>query len=163
MKNDQKHFKEILSDFDNAMLTTLGRDQRPSARPMRIADMTDEGEIWFATDKMSEKVHEIEANPIVGITLQSERRFLSLTGSATLVGDRTKIKELWSEAWKVWFPGGEDDPTLALLKVKPMSGEFWDLSGTNRLRYLYEAGKAYFQGTTIDDDALAEVSAKVDF
>ncbi len=163
MSQNQKHFKEILSDFNNAMLVTLDQNHQPSARPMRIADVTDEGEVWFATDKASGKVDEIKNNSVVGITLQSGSKFLSLTGTATVFNDRSKVEQLWSEPWKIWFPKGKNDPSLTLLKIEPDEGEFWDLSGTNRLRYLYEAGKAYFQGNAIDNDAIEGISAKVNF
>ena len=36
---------------------------------------------------------------------------------------------------------------MVLLKIKPSRGKYWDNNGTNRVRYLYEAAKAYVQGT----------------
>ena len=43
-----------------------------------------------------------------------------------MVRDRAKAKELWSEEQRIWFPGGIDDPDLALLKVKVEQAEYWD-------------------------------------
>lgn len=142
--SNQKHFKEILSDFDNAMLITLNKQDQPHARPMRVADVGDNAELWFATNSESGKVDEIEANPNVAITMQGGSKFLSLNGKATVSSDRDKIQELWNEAWQVWFPEGKNDPSIALLKILPEHGEYWDMSGSRRLRFLYEAGKAYF-------------------
>jgi len=33
-----------------------------------------------------------------------------------------------------------------LIAVRPERGEFWDSTGTNRYRYLWEAAKAYVTG-----------------
>src|SRR3954464_7761859 len=38
--------------------------------------------------------------------------YVSLSGSARIVKDAEKLKELWSEAFRVWFPAGLDDPEL---------------------------------------------------
>jgi general stress protein 26 len=50
---------------------------------------------------------------------------VSITGRGTVVRDRAKAKELWTELHRAWFPDGLDDPNLALLRVDvttPSSG-----------------------------------------
>lgn len=136
------------------MLTTIGDDGRPQSRPMRVAKITDGSDLWFATSKHSGKVHEIKSNDIVAVTMQGGGKYLSLTGRANLIDDQTTIAEMWSEAWKIWFPKGKTDPSITLLKVIAEDGAYWDMSGLNRIRYLYEAGKAYFTGGEIDADEL---------
>jgi len=160
MSDHKKQFKDILHDFNDAMLTTIGSDGRPHSRPMRVAKVTDDSDLWFATSKNSGKVDEIRSNDTVAITMQGGGKYLSLTGTAELIDDRATIDELWSEAWKMWFPQGKDDPSITLLKVVAEEGAYWDLSSTNRLRYLYEAGKAHFKGTKMDMDAI-DVDGKV--
>jgi general stress protein 26 len=150
MNEDQKHFQDILNDFGDAMLTTFDSDSHPRSRPMRIAEINDENELWFVTNNHSGKVDEIQANKTVAITMQGGGKYLSLIGRAEVVQDRAKLDELWSDAWKIWFPKGKDDPAVTLLRVMPDQGEYWDMSGMNRLRYIYEAGKAYFTGKVID-------------
>jgi general stress protein 26 len=63
--------------------------------------------------------------------------------------DRAEIDRLWNESWQIWFPKGKQDPDLVLLRVQVESGEFWDLSGTNGVRFLWAAAKAYFQGEKV--------------
>ena len=97
------------------------------------------------------KVHEIELDSHVHLIAQNgHSAFLSLTGRASLIGDREKIAHLWSEAFRPWFPQGKDDPNLELIAVRPERGEYWDASGANRAKYLWAAAKAYFSGTTPD-------------
>ena len=160
MSDEEKHFKKILDDFDDAMLTTIGSDGRPRSRPMRVAKVTDESDLWFATSKNSGKVDEIRSNDIVAITMQGGGKYLSLTGKAELVDDQATIEAMWSDAWKIWFPEGKTDPSITLLKVTAEDAAYWDLSGVNRLRYLYEAGKAFFTGEKMDVDAI-EMDGKV--
>jgi hypothetical protein len=77
-------------------------------------------------------------------------KFVSISGTAVAVDDPRKVSEIWNEAWKVWFPGGKDDPTLTLLKVHVDRGEYWDNSGMSGIKYAIEAGKAYMSGTNPD-------------
>lgn len=161
--SEQKQLKEIIADFDNAMLITLGQNKQPAGRPMRIADVEDDGTLWFVTNRESEKVDEISANSTVGITLQSGSQFVSLTGQADEIDDRSKVEQLWSEPWKVWFPEGKSDPSILLLKITPEFGEYWDMSGLSRFRFLYEASMAFFRGTEIDTQAIEHMNKKVNF
>ncbi|QEG24948.1 pyridoxamine 5'-phosphate oxidase family protein [Mariniblastus fucicola] len=166
MNDEQKKLTEILDNFENAMLITMGDgklDNQPNGRPMRVAEVDDDGTVWFVTGRESSKVDEIASNSTVCITLQSGSQFVSMTGSAAEVDDRGKIDELWSEPWKVWFPEGKSDPSILLLKVTPKFGEFWDMGGLKRFRYIYEAGQAWFKGEQIDTDAIDGMNEKVEF
>ncbi len=119
------------------------------ARPMAIAEVEDDGRLWFFTGGDTPKVREIEADFHVHLVAQDgDSAFLSLTGRATLIGDRKKIAHLWKERYRVWFPKGADDPDIELIVVRPEAGEFWDASGANRCKYMWDAAKAYLTGTT---------------
>lgn len=139
--------RELLTDFDTAMLVTRTATNKLRSRPMALADVEPDGCLWFITERNSGKLDEIARNHDVNIAMQSKMKFVSISGAATPVDDRAKVAELWNEAWKVWFPGGKDDPTLILLKVQGETGEYWDNSGTSGIKYLIEAGKAYLSGT----------------
>ena len=66
---------------------------------MAIADVQDDGRLWFITDADTAKVHEIEMDSHVHLLAQDgDSAFLSLTGRASLIGDREKIAHLWSQA-----------------------------------------------------------------
>lgn len=160
MTNDShEKLKTILEMFDNAMLATISPDGRLRARPMQIAELTDSCNIWFATDDSTGKVDDIENNAHVNVTMQGESRFVSLSGIARVVNDRGKLAELWDETWKVWFPAGKDDPNLRLLHVRATDGEYWDRAGTNTLKYMLNAGKAYFAGEQVEVES--DMNAKV--
>ncbi len=155
--SEREHVLAVMKEFDTAMLLTRTPEGNLRARPMAVADVRDDGRVYISTAIDSPKVHEIEADPDVAITMQGKTRFLSLSGRARVVQDRALIDSLWKEAWKVWFPGGKDDPALCLLEVDPVEAEYWDNAGTKGLKYLFEAARAYVKGekpaTTSDQNA----------
>jgi general stress protein 26 len=51
---------------------------------------------------------------------------VSVSGTAELVRDRSRIEELWKPELKAWFPKGTDEPDLALLKITVSRAEYWD-------------------------------------
>jgi general stress protein 26 len=129
---------------------------------MALAEVEPDGTLWFATGRHSGKVDELTGDSHVAVTMQSSTKFVSLSGTATEVDDRQRIARLWKVEWKVWFPGGKDDPELVLLRVNGTRGEYWDNSGTSGLKYLIEAGKALVTGTKPDVGDDPKVHAKVD-
>jgi general stress protein 26 len=148
-----RHFIGLLKKFQNAMLVTHTGEHGFHARPMAMADVEDDGRMWFITSVDTAKVHEIEVDSQVHLIAQDgNSAFLSLTGRASLIGDREKIAQLWREPFRVWFPQGKDDPNIELIAVRPERGEFWDSTGAKRFKYLWEATKAYMSGTTPDPD-----------
>jgi len=140
---------ELLDNFDTVMLITQSRGQFAHARPMAVARLESDGGVWFLTGRTSVKVNEIKDESQVLIACQEGRsRFLSLIGTAELVSDQSKAREFWSEAYRTWFPGGPEDPNLVLIFVHPTEAEYWDNQGSNGIRYVFEAAKAYVTGTT---------------
>ena len=123
-------------------------------RRMGMAGVEANGTLWFFTVRDSAKLEELAADNHVNVSMQSKMKFVSISGTATAVEDRGKVAELWRESWKVWFPGGKNDPSLVLLQVHGDAGEYWDNSGANWIKYLIEAGRAYLSGTRpqVDDD-----------
>jgi general stress protein 26 len=111
-----------------AMLTTVEADGTLRSRPMAALGPSTEAELWFLTRADSPKVDEIARERHVNLSYASpaEDRFVSVSGSAELVRDPSKARELWSPALNAWFPAGPDDLQLALLKVRVEHAERWD-------------------------------------
>lgn len=142
-------FRKLLSDFDAAVLVTHGTRTHFQARPMVIAKVDSNCDLWFITSAESAKVHEIEADTRVQVICQNGRsRCLSIAGHASLVRNRETIRELWNPMLLPWFPAGAEDPDLVLIKVEGEHAEFWDNSGFKGLTYLYQTIKAVATGST---------------
>jgi len=65
--------------------------------------------------------------------------FACLSGTAQVDNDRAMIDKLWAKPVESWFPGGKDDPNLALLRFEIDSAELWeaDMSLSGRLKMLF--------------------------
>jgi general stress protein 26 len=136
----------LLEDFDSAMLVTRACDGGLHARPMAVAELRPDGDLYFVTSLQSPKVLEIEHDPLVTVTFQSSNQFAAVAGLARIERDRALIERLWSPAWKVWFPRGKDDPSLAVIRVDASEAEYWDHAGAQAITYAWEATKSLVQG-----------------
>lgn len=157
----QRHLYDLASGFRNAMLVTRGLDGGFHARPMAVAEMEPDSDAIFSTSLESPKIAEIEADPQVLVTFQGRSEFATIRGTATVVRDRAEIERLWSEAWRVWFPEGKDDPNLCLVKVSADRGEYWDTSGLEGVKFALESVKARLAGRTPEKSEVQ--NAKVEF
>jgi general stress protein 26 len=127
-KNDITQLVEKIKDVRIAMMTTIGENGSLESRPMATQEIGKDGILWFFTYADAPKVGEVEQHQQVNISYAKPdaNLFVSVAGTAELVRDQKKIKELWKPLLKAWFPGGEDDPRLALLKVQVDHAEYWD-------------------------------------
>ena len=150
--NTQKHLYDLLKDFDTAMLVTRSADGHMHSRPMAIAELRPGSDAYFVTGSDSPKAAEIKANPSVTLTFQSSNQYASLSGQATITRDQALIDRLYKEDWKIWFPGGKNDPSISMLKFSAQHGEYWDNAGAQGLKFVFEAAKAYIKGETPKED-----------
>lgn len=141
-RSSREQLHEVLTSFEQGMLVTRTAEGALRARPMAVAEIDEDDAVWFTTSEGPGKIDEIAGDSHVCVTFQDGQRFLSLSGDAEVVHDRAKLSRVWNEAWRPWFPGGEDDPSLVLLRITPRDGEYWDRSGVQGLKYLFEAVRA---------------------
>ena len=134
MSTDQANLTEYenlwekIEDVRVAMMTTSDKDGSLRSRPMYTQQAEFDGELWFFTADDSGKVEEISQEHQVNLNYAEPKSslYVSVSGTAELVKDRSKIEELWSPMLKAWFKGGIDDPHLALLRVRVSRAEYWD-------------------------------------
>ncbi len=145
--NQVTKIRELLDEFDTALLVTHGNSFPFHARPMAIARVEPNCDLWFFTGRNSAKVREIENDQQVLIVCQDEMlRYVALHAAAKLIFDRNKAVELWDDSYKTWFPQGVQDPDLVLIRAQAEHAEYWDNEGFKSVKYLFEAAKAYVRG-----------------
>jgi general stress protein 26 len=158
MKEEQvkpmEKFIEMVKDVRICMLITNNKDsEHCSGRPMGVTQIDEDGAMWFFTNAPSYKTDEIEDSNKVSIAIanESSNNYLMIHGTADLVNDKMKMKELWSSMMKAWFPLGLDDPDMALIKVTPTQVNYWD-SSSSKMVVLFNmlkaiaTGKVYAEG-----------------
>ena len=118
---------ELIKDIQFAMLTTNDGGVLRS-RPMQTQDFGFDGDLWFFTSSETHKAEEIERDSRVNVAYAApdDNRYVSVSGTASIIKDQGKIDEYWNEALKAWFPEGKDAPDLVLLKVSVEQAEYWD-------------------------------------
>ena len=119
------------------MMNTAGKDGSIDSRPMAVQNTPFDGTLWFLTRSTSEKVGEVEEDRHVTLTFAepSDSKFVTLKGRASISQDRSKIHDLWNGMYKAWFPKGEDDPDIAVLRVDVSEGDYWEASSSKVVRY----------------------------
>jgi len=127
-KNDIEKINELIKGIRVAMLTTIDEDSSLRSRPLYTQDSEIDGDLWFFVDADSAKGKEIAKDSRVNVSYAEPKdsRYVSLSGTAQMLHDRAKMKELWSPVAKGWYPDGPEDPRLALLRVKVEKAEYWD-------------------------------------
>jgi general stress protein 26 len=156
-----QHLYRLIRDFKVAMLVSHAAGGGLNARPLAVAEVSADGDIVFATSIASPKVAEIAAEQRVLVAFQSGSAFATVAGRARISRDRQRLAALWSESWRLFYPGGIEDPSLCLLEVTPSAAEYWDNSGIKSLKYLFKGAKAYLLGERLDTDQ-AHAHAKLD-
>ena len=139
---------ELIDGIDYALFTTRGSDGAPlHARPMAYRKVEGDGDLWFFTKRDSRKVKELSADPqtLVSFADPGHQTFVSITGRSEVVADRAKVKALWNEIYRAWFPGGPEDDNVVLIRVEAERAEYWD-TPTSALVYAFGYVKAVVTG-----------------
>ncbi|MDP9038599.1 MAG: pyridoxamine 5'-phosphate oxidase family protein [Acidobacteriota bacterium] len=114
------------------MMVTAAPDGSFDARPMATQKTDFDGAAWFLTPHNSGKLGELAHDSHVTLVYSdpAHNNFVSAKGRASISRDRAKIHELWNPMYTAWFPEGEQDPTIAVLKVEITEAQYWEASSS---------------------------------
>lgn len=121
--------KEIIAETDTCFFCTEpATGPSKGVRPMSIQEVDGKGNLWMLISNDSHTHEEIALDPMVKLYFQASKHsgFMYFTADAIVVDDKEKIKKLWSPLMKTWFTEGENDPRIALVKIIPSEGYYWD-------------------------------------
>ncbi|TZG29592.1 pyridoxamine 5'-phosphate oxidase family protein [Sphingomonas montanisoli] len=110
-----QHSEPLTAQLDKDQVDRLyffiGRDNRLAAGGAAMAQFVSKGQDFFAC----------------------------LSGTVQVDQDRAMIDKLWSKPAEAWFPGGKEDPNLALLRFDIADAELWesDVSLGGKLKMLF--------------------------
>jgi general stress protein 26 len=119
---------ELIGDIRIAMLTTLTEDGTLRSRPLLTQSARFDGDLWFITRRGSGKVEEMRQHQQVCLTYARihDNTYVSVSGTAEVVSDARKARDLWDPSYESWFPEGPTDPDLVLVRVRIDQAEYWD-------------------------------------
>lgn len=139
----------LLTEFRTCSIVTRRKDGLLVGRPMAIAESTTDGHLWFITHVESSAVEHITENPEIAAILQADDRYVSLSGYARTTRDKARVDQLWDPSQSVWFEKGKEDPSLILLEIVPVYGEYWDRSGLSGIEFKLKEVRALVTGETL--------------
>lgn len=118
--------------------TKIKTDDGSTCRPMSAVKVCEEGNIWFFSEKNSEKNSDIAKDKDVQLFFShpSLSSYMVVNGEAEIILDRFIIEDLWSPDTAIWFKEGKDDPTVSLIKVTPKNGYYWDTDDGQMINFL---------------------------
>jgi general stress protein 26 len=140
---------ELMKGQKFGFLTTTMPDGRLTSRPMALQEVEFDGDLWFFAEHDAPWLAHITASPQVNVGVGSGGTWISLTGTAHVVSDVAKKKELWNSGVEAWLPQGPEDPSVVLVKVDGDTAEYWDSPG-NRLATALSFVKAKATGAKPD-------------
>ncbi len=143
--------KSLVNDIVICLFCTdLKTDDGSTCRPMSAIKVCDQGNIWFFSEKDSDKNKAIVSDKNVQLFFSHPAKgsYLVVNGEAQIILDKTKIEELWTPVAKIWFKEGKDDPNISIIKVTPTTAYYWDTEG-NRMTNFIKMAASVVTGTNL--------------
>jgi general stress protein 26 len=149
-QNAVSKMQELVKELRTCMFGTYTKGEL-CLRPMSTQQADEEGNIWFLSDKGSDKNQQIAEDARVELIYgKGNEKYLFVHGNATVSRDKQKIKELWEPLAKIWFTEGEDDPRISVIKVAFHHGYYWDIKH-GKMVELAKMAASLVTGKTMDD------------
>jgi general stress protein 26 len=130
-----EHLSELIHGINVAMLTTVDRTGHLHSRPMMTLRHTADNALWFFTEASSHIVDDVNGHHPVNLSYAdlAQGRYISVSGRARVVNDRTKKSQLWENRLAQWLPHGCEHSSVILLRIEVHDAEVWNAGGTREV------------------------------
>ena len=131
-----KKVAAIMKNLDFCMMVTKDGRNTLHSRPMsNNGEVEYDGDSWFFSYRDSNKVKQIENNPMISLIFQTaDMTFVDCYGMATITENRTLMEEKWVKGLEMWFPDGIETEGICLIKVSAHRIQFWGKHGDGEYR-----------------------------
>ncbi len=128
LDKDRGKVWSLIKNIGIALLVTHSTDGKLHARPLASAQKEFDGKLWFLTQEGTPKLGELIVTPDVLLAYSDPKSqsYVSISGTAQILVDPEKTREVWSATQRLWFPKGPDEADIRLICVTVESAEFWD-------------------------------------
>jgi general stress protein 26 len=133
------------------MLGLTGRQPAHHFQPMTAFCERDGGQIWFFTRNDSDLAQATERGGEAMFIIQAKDQAFQACVSGRLVQefDTGRMQEYWNPVVAAWYPEGQNDPRLTMLRFDVSDAQVW-LSETNPLAFGIQIVKANMTGKEPD-------------
>ena len=158
MATELSKLYDMIDGIEIAMMTTRRPDGHLESRAMATQKAASGADLWFVTLESTAKLRDIEYDPHVNLAYYKDRtrEWVSVSGIARITNDRQKIRELYAEDWRAWFPkegdprhGTPDDPRKVLIGIDVHAAVFLEVDKPQPV-VLYAVAKGWLTGSTPD-------------
>lgn len=156
---------EHIDEIEVAMFTTRRADGNMVSRPMATQARADGADLWFVTSRDSEKLIELGEDAHINLAYYKDRtkEWISVSGTARIVDDRAKVRELYRPDWRAWFgdeggaqDGTADDPRIVLIAVDIHFASYMQVNKPQPV-VMFEVVKGIITGKAPDVGEVREV------
>ena len=151
--NDQNQHEalwNLIKDTRFCMLSHRHADGTLHTHPLTTQnkDLGADACLYFFVSKSTEVGQRLRQDGNVNLSYANPDKdtWVSVTGSARVLEDLEKKRELFNTMAKAWFPNGPEDPDMELVEVRIDEAEYWNVK-ENKLLQLLKMGKAAASGT----------------
>ena len=145
----REHLWKMIKGIRFGMFTTRHGNGHLHSRPMTTQNKAIEADesLWFFMSKKSDPVDDLKSEPMVNVAYADpgSDTYVSVSGTAAMIEDAEKKKQLWNKMNEAWFPGGPTDPDVALVQVQIAHANYWDVK-ESKIVQLFEMAKAVVTG-----------------
>lgn len=125
-----KSLKDVakkMANLDICMFSTHSSRGSLATRPMsNNGDVEYDGNSWFFSYEGASVVKDIERDAHVGLGLQGPKDlYISISGTASLVRNKSTMAEHWVDSLSQWFKDGIDTEGIVMIQVKARSIRYW--------------------------------------
>ncbi len=145
----REHLWKMIKGIRFGMFTTRHGNGHLHSRPMTTQNKAIEADesLWFFMSKKGDPVDDLKSEPMVNVAYADpgSDTYVSVSGTAAMIEDAEKKKQLWNKMNEAWFPGGPTDPDVALVQVQIAHANYWDVK-ESKIVQLFEMAKAVVTG-----------------
>jgi len=145
----REHLWKMIKGIRFGMFTTRHGNGHLHSRPMTTQNKAMEADesLWFFMSKKGDPVDDLKSEPMVNVAYADpgSDTYVSVSGTAAMIEDAEKKKQLWNKMNEAWFPGGPTDPDVALVQVQIAHANYWDVK-ESKIVQLFEMAKAVVTG-----------------
>ena len=137
---------EMIKDIRFAMFTSRHTNGHLHSRPMTTQNRSidEDASLWFFMSRANGPVDDIRNDPAVNVVYADpgQDSYVSVSGNAAVVEDAARKAKMWSKMNDAWFPNGPTDPDVALIEVKIIHANYWDVTDSKIVQLLKMATAA---------------------
>jgi general stress protein 26 len=150
--NDTKQHEvlwDLIKETRFCMLSHRHTDGTLHSHPLTTQNKTLEADgcLYFFVARATEVGQRLQQDGNVNLAYANpdQDTWVSVTGTARVLEDMAKKKELFNTMAKAWFPDGPEDPNMELVEIRIDEAEYWNVK-ENKLLQLVKLGTAAVTG-----------------